>query len=89
MVVVAILGGLVLHEIQLRGDLPSPLNPPRGCRFHTRCAHAQAKCAQAEPEFEAASESHQVRCHFWRDLQPDRPAQAGSPLSILQSGEIT
>ncbi|MBP2236731.1 peptide/nickel transport system ATP-binding protein [Sinorhizobium kostiense] len=71
--------GLYAPEIQLRGDLPSPLNPPLGCRFHTRCAHAQAKCSQAEPEFEAASESHQVRCHFWRELQPDRSAEAGSP----------
>lgn len=70
--------GLYAPEIQLRGDLPSPLNPPRGCRFHTRCAHAQAKCSQAEPEFEAASGSHQVRCHFWRELQSDRSAEAGS-----------
>jgi oligopeptide/dipeptide ABC transporter ATP-binding protein len=70
--------GLYAPEIQLHGDLPSPLNPPRGCRFHTRCAHAQAKCSQAEPEFEAASESHQVRCHFWRELQPERSAEAGS-----------
>ncbi|MCA1492095.1 ATP-binding cassette domain-containing protein [Ensifer sp. NBAIM29] len=69
--------GLYAPEIQLRGDLPSPLNPPRGCRFHTRCAHAQAKCSQAEPEFEAASESHQVRCHFWRDLQPGKSPEAG------------
>ena len=68
--------GLYAPEIQLRGDLPSPLNPPLGCRFHTRCAYAQAKCSQSEPEFEAASESHQIRCHFWRELQPQRPAQA-------------
>ncbi|WP_018237974.1 ABC transporter ATP-binding protein [Ensifer sp. BR816] len=71
--------GLYSPEIQLRGDLPSPLNPPRGCRFHTRCAHAQAKCSQAEPEFESASESHQVRCHFWRELPPGQTAEAGSP----------
>jgi peptide/nickel transport system ATP-binding protein len=70
--------GLYAPEIQLRGDLPSPLNPPRGCRFHTRCAHAQAKCSEAEPELGSASESHHVRCHFWRELQPERLAQAGS-----------
>ncbi|RWC00303.1 MAG: ATP-binding cassette domain-containing protein [Mesorhizobium sp.] len=67
--------GLYAPEIQLRGDLPSPLNPPRGCRFHTRCAHAQAKCSQAEPEFEAVGDSHDVRCHFWRELQSERPGE--------------
>jgi oligopeptide/dipeptide ABC transporter ATP-binding protein len=68
--------GLYAPEIQLHGDLPSPLSPPLGCRFHTRCAHAQSKCSLVEPEFEAASETHQVRCHFWRELQPERPAAA-------------
>ncbi|WP_175873088.1 ABC transporter ATP-binding protein [Burkholderia sp. BCC0397] len=67
--------GLYAPEVQLRGDLPSPLNPPRGCRFHTRCTYAQSKCSKAEPEFETASETHQVRCHFWRELQPE--GQAG------------
>lgn len=68
--------GLYAPEVQLRGDLPSPLNPPPGCRFHTRCAYAQPKCSKAEPKFEAASDTHQVRCHFWRELRPE--GQAGS-----------
>ncbi len=70
--------GLYAPEIQLHGELPSPLNPPRGCHFHTRCAYAQGKCSQADPEFEAASDTHQVRCHFWRELQPEEPAENGS-----------
>lgn len=70
--------GLYAPEIQLRGDPPSPLAPPLGCHFHTRCAHAQQKCRQIEPEFEAVSESHDVRCHFWRELQPERRSDARS-----------
>lgn len=77
--------GLYAPEIQLHGDLPSPLNPPVGCRFHTRCAYARARCSQVEPEFEAASETHHVRCHFWRELQPERPAAAGSAQNSTSS----
>ena len=70
--------GLYAPDIQLQGDLPSPLDPPQGCRFHTRCAHAVSKCSQAEPEMEATSETHQVRCHLWRELPAAPPVPVGS-----------
>lgn len=51
------------------GDLPSPLNPPTGCVFNTRCAHAQDVCREAVPVLEAAGPGHQVACHLWRRVK--------------------
>jgi oligopeptide/dipeptide ABC transporter ATP-binding protein len=46
----------------LKGDVPSPLNPPKGCRFHTRCPVAVEKCSQLEPEFREARPNHWTAC---------------------------
>jgi len=48
----------------LSGEVPSPSQPPSGCRFHTRCPQRQAECADHEPQLESVSENHLVRCPF-------------------------
>jgi oligopeptide transport system ATP-binding protein len=62
------------QRIVLEGDLPSPLDPPFGCIFRTRCRHARARCAEQAPALEPIDDVQSVACHFWRDL----PAEGAS-----------
>ncbi len=50
--------------ILLEGDVPSPINPPSGCRFHPRCTYTKEICSQEEPTFEEKGREHFVACHF-------------------------
>jgi peptide/nickel transport system ATP-binding protein len=61
----------------IRGELPSPLNPPSGCRFRTRCPFAQELCAAEEPQLRSFGPGHMAACHF--PLQTPDDSAVGTP----------
>ncbi|MBI5263247.1 MAG: dipeptide ABC transporter ATP-binding protein [Bradyrhizobium sp.] len=52
------------NRIRLQGDVPSPMNPPTGCHFHTRCSKAEPRCSQSAPELKQGAGGHFVACHL-------------------------
>ncbi len=58
------------ERIILQGDVPSPINPPKGCRFHPRCWMARDICREVEPPFEEKAPGHWSACHFAHDVSP-------------------
>jgi peptide/nickel transport system ATP-binding protein len=56
-----------MQRIILKGDIPSPVNPPKGCKFHTRCEKCMSVCKLKAPEFVEHSSGHRVACHLYNE----------------------
>jgi oligopeptide/dipeptide ABC transporter ATP-binding protein len=61
------------------GDLPSPTDPPPGCRFHPRCPHARERCRQEHPSLRDSVVGHAVACHFAEEIAAGQPADLALP----------
>ena len=87
-----------LNRVILQGDIPSPANPPAGCKFHTRCRECRGICREVAPEFRDLGGGHFVACHLYDDVPTAKaePASAKSepdaasavPLSAKAKNEL-
>jgi oligopeptide transport system ATP-binding protein len=73
--------GIGRQRIILQGDVPSPLSPPPGCRFHTRCPHARERCRVEAPALTDDGGGHSTACHFWAEIAPSAPPLAAPALN--------
>ena len=73
-----------INRIILQGSIPSPANPPSGCKFHTRCAHCMEVCKYAAPEWLEVEDGHFCACHLYDDA--DAKARADEAMRQAKSG---
>jgi len=71
--------GAARQRIILKGDVPSPSNPPKGCRFHTRCPHVFGRCRVEEPELRLIDDGHFAACHLNDLPAAENPMAAAAP----------
>ena len=73
-----------MNRIVLKGSLPSPANPPKGCKFHTRCEHCMDICTCAVPEWNEVEPGHYCACHLY-----DTPEQRSAAEEILEKDKVS
>lgn len=78
----------VSKRIVLSGDVASPMSPPAGCRFHTRCPYAKALCTSDEPILRQVSKNRLVACHYWEEIQASQGAITGTIASRAEDTDI-
>ena len=64
-----------INRIILKGSIPSPANPPKGCKFHTRCENCMEICKYAAPEWREVEEGHFCACHLYNDTEANARAE--------------
>lgn len=69
------------HRLLLPGEIPSPKHPPSGCRFHPRCAFAEQRSRDEQPEFELVEPGHVVACHVWQKVRAQAEVKRADLLS--------
>ena len=74
-----------MKRIILKGSLPSPANPPKGCKFHTRCHKCMEVCKYAVPEWAEVEPEHWCACHIYDDAE--RKARAEQAMAEAKSGK--
>ena len=74
-----------INRIILKGSIPSPANPPRGCKFHTRCDHCMEVCKYAQPEWLEVEEGHFCACHLYNT--PEAQQRAEAAMAEAKAGE--
>lgn len=65
------------ERILLKGDIPSPANPPAGCKFHTRCSECMEICKHEEPQVKDVGNGHKVKCHLYDENRREAAASGG------------
>jgi len=74
------------QRLLLAGEIPSPKNPPPGCRFHTRCPFAEARCKVEAPILEELEPGHRVACHFWPRVREQVASPRAAPITASSGG---
>ncbi|MDF1539894.1 MAG: ABC transporter ATP-binding protein, partial [Candidatus Thorarchaeota archaeon] len=72
----------------LAGEVPSPINPPPGCRFHPRCIFATEKCMRDQPELRDIGDGHLVACHYAGELDFGTSAQQDYAQAVGEAGAM-
>ncbi len=81
-----------MNRIVLKGDIPSPVNPPKGCKFHTRCESCMEICSKVAPQYKEIEQGHFCACHLYTsDEEKERllkEAEEAEKAELLKSEEI-
>ena len=77
-----------MNRIMLKGDIPSPVNPPKGCKFHTRCEHCMDICGRAVPEYREVEEGHFCACHLYNSAEDNERLLAQAEENEKREAEL-